>query len=180
MNRPLRRSLRFAAMVGLIALGAQVPALLTLVRLSRAALVPLAGAAVLTLPFLWSAFSNPFDRRPRPRLQTLLVQWPFYVWWTICLTYFFFAPPALLVALLTPVSLDQALAVAGAVSVVAGLAALRRSPRIVTRRIAIADLPEELDGYRIAQLSDLHCGPFTPRERVRRAPACGNLQRVSR
>src|SRR5882724_9496276 len=54
MNRPLRRSLLFAAMVGLIALGAQVPALLTLVRLSRAALVPLAGAAVLTLPFLWS------------------------------------------------------------------------------------------------------------------------------
>jgi predicted MPP superfamily phosphohydrolase len=174
MPRPTRRPLRFAAIIGLFALGAQVPALLALMRLSGSVAAPLGGAALVTLPFLWSAVTNPFDRRPRPRLQTLLLQWPFYLWWTVCLTFIFFAPPALLVALVTPVSLDRALAVAGAVSVIAGLAALRRSPRIVTHRVAIAGLPEDLEGYRIAQLSDLHCGPFTPRERVRRWVARAN------
>jgi predicted MPP superfamily phosphohydrolase len=83
-------------------------------------------------------------------------------------TLFFVAPPAILIAALTRVSLDQALAVAGALSVVAGSAALRRHPRIVNHAIAIADLPRELEGYRIAQLSDLHCGPFTPAARIRR------------
>jgi len=93
----------------------------------------------------------------------------------VCLTYFLFAPPAVLVALGTPASLDQSLAVAGALSVVAGAAALRRAPRIVRQPIAITDLPPELEGYRIAQISDLHCGPFTPRERVRRWVARTNL-----
>jgi len=51
---------------------------------------------------------------------------------------------------------------------------LRPVARIVTRRIAIADPCPRADGYRIAQLSDLHCGPFTPRERVRRWVARAN------
>jgi uncharacterized protein len=40
----------------------------------------------------------------------------------------------------------------------------------VVRRIPIrvAGLPPELDGYRIAQISDVHCGPFLPRWFVRR------------
>jgi uncharacterized protein len=175
MKRSLRRRpLRFAAMVALVTLGVQVPALLILARLSGHTGAIVAAAAVLTLPFLWSMLSNPFDRRPRPRLQTWLVMWPFYLWWTVCVTTFFFVPFALLVALASPASLDKSLSVAGALSVVAGLAALRRRPRIVTARIAIADLPPELEGYRIAQLSDLHCGPFTPATRVRRWVARAN------
>jgi len=154
-------------MVGLIAIGVQIPALLTLTLLRRGGPV-LAGAALLTLIFLYSSVRNPFDRQPRSRLHVTLVLWPFYLWWTVCLTYFLFAPPALLAALVTPISLDHSLALAGALSVVAGLAALRRAPRIVRQPVAIADLPPELEGYRIAQISDLHCGPFTPRERVRR------------
>jgi len=162
-------------MVGLIAIGVQIPALLTLARLLQRVVPVLAGAALLTLPFLWSSMRNPFDRQPRSRLHVALVMWPFYLWWTVCLTYFLFAPPAVLVALGTPASLDQSLAVAGALSVVAGAAALRRAPRIVRQPIAITDLPPELEGYRIAQISDLHCGPFTPRERVRRWVARTNL-----
>ena len=41
-------------------------------------------------------------------------------------------------------------------------------PRLRTRVVPIAGLPTALDGYRIGQLSDVHCGPHTPATRVRR------------
>jgi len=165
-------------MVALVALVAQIPGILTLGHLLGSYAGVIAGAALLTIPFVWSTLRNPFQHQVKSRARLLLTQWPFYVWWTICLTHFLFAPAALLVAALSPasfpVSLNQALGVAGAVSVVVGLAALRRTPRIVAQRIAIVDLPPELEGYRIAQLSDVHCGPFTPPERVRRWVARAN------
>ena len=64
-------------MVGLIAIGVQIPALLTLARLLQRVVPVLAGAALLTLPFLWSSLRNPFDRQPRSRLHVALVMWPF-------------------------------------------------------------------------------------------------------
>jgi predicted MPP superfamily phosphohydrolase len=161
-------------MVALVALGAQIPAILTLGRLVGGFAVVLAAAGLVTLPFVYSTLTNPFQHQVTSRRRLLLTQWPFYLWWTVCLTHFLFAPLAIIVAAVSPLSLSQALAGAGALSVIAGLAALRRTPRIVTQRIAIADLPPELEGYRIAQLSDLHCGPFTPRERVRRWVARAN------
>ena len=42
----------------------------------------------------------------------------------------------------------------------------RRFVRIRRMEIAIADLPPEFDGYRIAQLSDLHVGSFDPKSRA--------------
>ena len=154
-------------MVALVALGAQIPGILTLGRLVGSYAAVIAGAALVTLPFVYSTLTNPFQHQVKSRARLLLTQWPFYVWWTICLTLFLFAPVALVVAALSPLSVTQTLAGAGVLSVVAGVAALRRTPRIVAQRIAIVDLPPELEGYRIAQLSDLHCGPFTPPERVR-------------
>jgi predicted MPP superfamily phosphohydrolase len=35
----------------------------------------------------------------------------------------------------------------------------RRDPSVVAVEVPIENLPEELDGYRIAQISDLHLGP---------------------
>lgn len=49
------------------------------------------------------------------------------------------------------------LAAAGALSLVGWMQA--RCPRIRRVSIPIADLPEELDGYRIVQWSDVHVGP---------------------
>jgi predicted MPP superfamily phosphohydrolase len=161
-------------MVALVALGAQIPGILTLGRLVGSYRIVLAGAALVTLPFVYSTLTNPFQHQIKSRARLLLTQWPFYVWWTICLTHFLFAPLGLLVAALSPLPLSQALAGAGVLSVIAGLAGLRRTPRIVEQRIAVVDLPPELEGYRIAQLSDLHCGPFTPPERVRRWVARAN------
>jgi hypothetical protein len=161
-------------MVALVALGAQIPGILTLGRLVGGYRIVLAGAALVTLPFVYSTLTNPFQHQIKSRARLLVTQWPFYVWWTVCLTHFLFAPLGLVVAALSPLSLSHALAGAGVLSVIAGLAGLRRTPRIVTQRIAVVDLPPELEGYRIAQLSDLHCGPFTPPERVRRWVARAN------
>jgi len=161
-------------MVALVALGAQIPAILTLGRLVGGYTAVLAAAALVTLPFIYNTLTNPFQQQVTSRARLYLTQWPFYLWWTVCLTHFIFAPLALLVAAVSPLTLSQTLAGAGVLSVIAGLAALRRTPRIVAQRIAIVDLPPELEGYRIAQLSDLHCGPFTPRERVRRWVARAN------
>ena len=167
-------------MVALVALGAQIPGIVTLARLVGGYRWVLAGAALVTLPFIYSTLTNPFQHQIKSRARLVLTQWPFYVWWTVCLTHFLFAPLGLVVAALSPLSLSQALAGAGALSVIAGLAGLRRTPRIVAQRIAVVDLPPELDGYRIAQLSDVHCGPFTPPERVRRWVARANaLERRS-
>jgi uncharacterized protein len=41
----------------------------------------------------------------------------------------------------------------------AGLAAARRSPRVVRVDIPVRGLPEELHGFSIAQISDVHVGP---------------------
>lgn len=40
--------------------------------------------------------------------------------------------------------------------------------------VPIAGLPKELDGFKIAQLSDIHIGDFMPREEVRRAVNIAN------
>ena len=42
----------------------------------------------------------------------------------------------------------------------------RRFVRIRELNVAIADLPEQFVGYRVAQLSDLHLGSFDPKARV--------------
>jgi predicted MPP superfamily phosphohydrolase len=171
MKRSPRRRGKIVALVSVFAVGVQIPAVVTIGHLLGHQLWSLAGAALLTLPFLFSpggALRNPFQHQRPSRAQMYGVMWPFYLWWTICLTYLLFALPALLIAALTRVSLDQALVVAGVLSIIAGTAALRRRPRIVTHGIAIADLSPELEGYRIVQLTDLHCGPFTPPARIRR------------
>src|SRR5207245_9771515 len=59
-----------------------------------------------------------------------------------------------------------ALSVAGAAAFLALLGIVRaRRPRVVRVTVPIADLPSDLAGFRILQLSDLHIGP-TIRRRV--------------
>src|SRR5206468_12544304 len=56
--------------------------------------------------------------------------------------------------------------VGGAISLVLGLAAVRRTPRVVEVPLAFDELPAAFDGYRILHLTDVHCGPFAPERRV--------------
>jgi predicted MPP superfamily phosphohydrolase len=68
----------------------------------------------------------------------------------------------------SPVTLNSSLAVAGGVAVLGGLRALSRRPRVYRHTITVDGLAPGFAGYRIAQISDIHCGPFTPEGRVRR------------
>lgn len=52
----------------------------------------------------------------------------------------------------------------------------RRRVRVRQIDVAIADLPPEFDGYRIAQLSDLHVGSFDPKARALEWAALSNAQ----
>jgi len=160
-----------------LALGVPLPAWLALARLTaRPALVAVA-AALLTVPFIVDLRSL-WEHRPRSRLHLYLVMWPFFVFWTISMVFLALAPLALLVAAVTPATLDAALAVAGVTAVLGGLRALSRRPRLREHTVMVPGLPRPFVGYRIAQITDIHCGPFTPPARVRRWVARVNATRV--
>lgn len=55
-----------------------------------------------------------------------------------------------------------------------GFASGRLKYRVERVEVPIANLPKELDGFKIAQLSDIHIGDFMPREEVRRAVKMAN------
>src|SRR5262245_50545804 len=55
-----------------------------------------------------------------------------------------------------------------------GFAAGRLRYRVEKVDVQIGGLPKELDGMKIAQLSDIHIGDFMPRDEVRRAVAMAN------
>jgi predicted MPP superfamily phosphohydrolase len=75
---------------------------------------------------------------------------------------------ALLAARIAGAPADPLLGIAASASLLAGAWARLRAPRLVELEVPIAGLHDSLDGYRIAQLSDIHCGAHTPPERVRR------------
>jgi hypothetical protein len=67
--------------------------------------------------------------------------------------------------------------IAGGIPIVAaiyGFVAGRLKYSVERVEVPIANLPKELDGFTIAQLSDIHIGDFMPREEVRRAVNIAN------
>ena len=63
---------------------------------------------------------------------------------------------------------------AALVSALLGLATALRPPEVRRVEVPIPDLPEDLDGFRIVQISDLHLGPLVRRTWVDRLVAAGN------
>jgi uncharacterized protein len=55
-----------------------------------------------------------------------------------------------------------------------GLLYERQNVEIVRQRVRLARLPKAFDGFRIAQLSDIHIGPFTTADYIRRCVAITN------
>jgi predicted MPP superfamily phosphohydrolase len=102
------------------------------------------------------------------RLRLTLVLWPFFGWWTVALFFGLLLPLALTLAAVLPMATTTALSVTLVVAVVGAALALQQRPRVRAYDVAIADLPEAFDGCRIAQISDLHCGPFASAARVER------------
>jgi len=160
------RRLRLVALVVGLAVGLQVPLIAALIRLLGRAWPVVAVPAALTAAFVLSFVRVRSAWATPGPLRLYLVLWPFFAWWTVSLVFAVVAPIALALAVLAGVATDTALAAAVAVSVAAGALSLRQRPRIRTHEVAITGLPAAFDGYRIAQISDLHCGPFASGRRV--------------
>jgi uncharacterized protein len=147
--------------------GVQVPGVAAVAHLTGSWPLAVGGAALITLPYL-AGLKNPFEDRPKGRLLLYAGLWPFFAWWTSCLAFAALAPLALVAAWLIPLPLDHALLAGGGIALVGGIGATRRTPRLVRRTVHIRGLPRALDGYRVAHISDIHCGSYTPPSRVQR------------
>ena len=168
-RRPALHRIRLVVLAGSI--GFQLPALLWLTSFlaHRApALVPLPwmAAAALTAPYLAISVRSPFGDEPKPAWLRYLALWPFFAWWASCVIFVAFGGVALLGATLARVDTALPLAAAFAMSTLSGLWSVRRSPRIVEIDIPVENLPAAFDGFRIGQISDVHCSSYTPRARV--------------
>ena len=160
-------------------------------EMSRTAAIGLAIVLVLVLNLpLFYRFMHRWSDDPRPSpTRAWLTEVPFYIHVLSC---FLYAPLAY-VAIITTVVLTLSGAIEAPPAMVHYLAplyaaclttglygSLVRRFWTVTRRVSvhIVDLPAELEGYTIAQLSDLHCGAVhaavvlsetgAPHERTRR------------
>jgi predicted MPP superfamily phosphohydrolase len=162
--RPGRR-VRFFLVVFTIAIGLQVPLLWALGRLTGHAGAFVAAAGALTIGFLSGILDRSAMGNPGPK-RLYLVMWPFFVYWTAAMFFALLAPLVLGAGALLGARTDVALTAALAGTAALTLVAFVHRVRIVRRDVPISSLPEAFDGYRIVQLSDLHCGPFASGRRV--------------
>jgi predicted MPP superfamily phosphohydrolase len=152
-------------MVLIVAVGIPVPLLWALGQLTGSVAPFAIAAAALTVGFL-SGLANRSAMGEPSKLRLYGMMWPFFVYWTGA---FFFAFISLLVVgggALLGAPLIASLKVALAATAVVTLAAFVHRLRIHRRDVVIPSLPEAFDGYRIVQLTDLHCGPFASGRRV--------------
>lgn len=153
-------------MFAAVFVGAQVPAVIGLAALAGSWPLALAAAALLSAPYL-PHLANPWrDPDPRPVVRAALLV--YYAWFATGLGGWLFGPLAVLATWTGALPAREALLAACLLSLAAGARALWPHPRLVRRTIRVAGLPRAFDGYRIAHLSDVHCGPWTPAARVRR------------
>ncbi|HEY6477470.1 MAG TPA: metallophosphoesterase [Polyangia bacterium] len=155
-------------MVLLIALGIQTPLVVALGHLGGHPGAVLALAAAITGGFLATLFGGRSAFGAPGRLRLYLVLWPFFIWWTLGLLFAALAPFGYLATLVAHVPTNDGWALALGAACVGTVVAFLGRPRIREHEIAISGLPDAFDGYRIAQISDLHCGPFADGARVDR------------
>ncbi len=164
-GRRLRRG-RLLPLVVLVACGVQLPLILALGRLTEHGGIVAAAAAFLTGGFVASMLGGRAPWGAPGRLRLYAVLWPFFVWWTAALFAVLLTPPALVAWLVLPVSTNTVLMAGLAVAVLGTIMALVQRTRIRDHVVHVDGLPAAFEGYRIAQMSDLHCGPFAGAARV--------------
>ena len=178
MSAP-RRAPKFLRVVLAITAATHVTFALAAAAVLRLLAVPypiLGGMAVAVLMFMGfvARLSRLFPDRPRSALMLHMVEEPFFAHWCATLGS---AVPILVytggkaliwAALGKPVEVvtDFAAAVYGFGLVLAlwGTFVRRRWVLLRSVELVMPGLPREFDGYRVAQLSDLHIGGFTPRK----------------
>jgi predicted MPP superfamily phosphohydrolase len=153
-------------MVWALLTGVQLPGVAALAVLTGHWTVALAVAATLSLPYL-PQLAQPWHP-PAPSRAGRVALLVFFGWWATCLSSWFIGPLVLLGGKLAGLSWHACVAVAGGLSLLAGLRGLWPHPRVVRRTVEVPGLPPAFDNYRIVHLTDVHCGPWTPAARVRR------------
>jgi hypothetical protein len=149
---------RFKLAATLLVTAVQLPAVACLCWLTRSP-VPAVLALLISPPYL-RRLDSPWNT-PAPSPTTYLA----LGWWSACLVFdLLMGPAALAVWLGAPAGWTWG--VAGALALGIGADAVLGQPRLRRRVVRIDGLPPELDGYRIGQLSDVHCGPNVPEHRV--------------
>ncbi|MEP6652530.1 MAG: hypothetical protein ABJA82_04175, partial [Myxococcales bacterium] len=166
-GRRLRRRLMLP-LVLLVAIAVQFPVILVVGHLSGHRNVVMAFGALWTAGFV-SSFVGPRSVWASPsRVRLYAVLWPFFLWWTVSLLLIVLSPLALVARLALPLTSQspsqlqsQWLLQGWLVAAIIGAAvALWQRPRIRRHVVYVDGLPASFDGYRVAQISDLHCGPF--------------------
>lgn len=140
-----------------------------------------AGAAMaLYLATLFRFIAQMRDR-PRPRWITVWIDQPLFAHFGASLIATLASPLCLLLAIAHDgvwfASSRTALGAAYALGVLLSVWSIwieRRLVRVRRMDVAIVDLPEDLEGYTIAQLSDLHVGSFDPKKRALEWAALSN------
>jgi hypothetical protein len=152
--------------VWILLLGVQLPGVLALRLLTGSWLLALGGPALLSLAYL-PILAQPWHP-PTPGRAHRVALLAFFSWWAACLSSWLLGPLLLGIGKLAGLSLTASVALAGALSLAAGLRAVSPRPRVMRKTVAIPGLPPAFDNYRVVHLSDVHCGPWTPAARVRR------------
>jgi len=149
---------RFPLVVAALTTLIQLPAVLWLCWLTRTPLPALVAVVV----------SPPYLRQLQSPWQTTAASPTTYLalgWWSACLVFdLLMVPTALAVRAGAP--FGAAWGLAGTLALWMGADAVLGRPRLRRRVVRVEGLPPELDGYRIGQLSDVHCGPHVPEGRV--------------
>ncbi|WP_224366631.1 metallophosphoesterase [Hyalangium versicolor] len=158
MARRTRLRGRFQLLATLLTAIVQLPVVLWLCWFTRTP-VPALGAVLVSSPYL-RQLQSPWHSTS-PSLSTYLA----LGWWAACLVFDLLMIPSAL-AVRAGVPMGVAWGLAGAISVALGVDAVLGRPRIRKRVVRVPGLAPELDGYRIGQISDVHCGPNTPEDRV--------------
>jgi predicted MPP superfamily phosphohydrolase len=151
-------------MVLSVVTGVQVPAVSFAAHLAGWP-IAVGGAAALSLPYLY-AMRSPFDDREKSPLLLYGALYPFFAWWVACLVFATLWPLAFLVWHTFGLPRDAVLGATGAIGLIGGVLGTWREPGVRRVDVAIRDLPAALDGYRIAQISDIHCGSYTPATKI--------------
>lgn len=143
-----------------------MPLIAALAALTGCPLAVIATAAALTIGFGSSLIGGRSSWSEPGPVRLYGVLWPFFAWWTVALLFALIGP--LLLALAHVASMSRTVALGLGVGLAAAVAAgsFGQRPRLRARDIHIARLPEAFDGFRVVQISDLHCGPFADGARV--------------
>lgn len=157
---------RFLLLVVVLAVGLQIPLISALAHLSGRLAPVVALPALLTIAFIGGLVRGRTAWATPGPLRLYLVMWPFFIWWTVALLFSLAAPIAIALAALFRAPADTGVVTALAAAVAGAALSLHQRPRVRRRDVEIDGLPDAFDGFRIVQISDLHCGPFASARRV--------------